>query len=258
MLNHEIFRPFGFPFSGTHSSYGFGHPGFTGTYPTYSPWPLSFYPHGATSQAGLPSGMPSMTAADMGMLRERLDAIQAQLAYLTECYRRGSEFAGGRSSSTHGTSGHGGSWYAPFPGNSYVHPTPGFEMSEGARLRESDSLIFWEIFLPKLSLNDVDVEVSGNRIVCRTRVPLHATDRFWNFSTTQRGFEVYELPDGRAEFNWTVPVRFEAKEVEATFREGFLCICIPKCDHAERQTVQVTKETGSSRKSTTAHQTHVS
>jgi hypothetical protein len=83
-------------------------------------------------------------------------------------------------------------------------------------------------------------------------------DRFWNFSTTPRGFEIFEMPDGRVEFNWTVPVQFEAKEVEATWKEGFICICIPKCDAATRQTIQVTneKETVSPRKGADRQTSH--
>lgn len=204
---------------------------------------------------GMNSAMGSSLGAEGAMIRERLDMIQWQLGQLTEMLRRSTDSSsGGRGFPWAGSTNSS----SPYPGNPYLHQAPGFEMSQCARLRESESLIFWEIFLPRLSMNDVDVEVSGNRIVCRTRVPLFPADRFWNFSNMPRGFEVFELPDGRAEFNWTVPVSFDAKEVEATWKEGYICICIPKSDVTERSSVQVTKESSGSRKGGSERQTHVS
>jgi hypothetical protein len=44
-------------------------------------------------------------------------------------------------------------------------------------------------------------------------------------------------------------VTFQAKEVEATWREGFLCVCIPKQEVTPRHTVKVVRETVSNRKS---------
>lgn len=117
------------------------------------------------------------------------------------------------------------------------------------KLRESDSHIYCDIYLPQLAIGDVEVEVSGNRIICRTRVPVAAFGRFLSATQLPRGLEVFELPDGRVEFNWLAHVSIIAKDVEATFREGFLCICIPKTEiTAQRHTVKISKETASSRR----------
>lgn len=111
------------------------------------------------------------------------------------------------------------------------------------RLRESDSAIYCELFLATLTVGDVEVEVNGNRVICRTLVPFAQINRWYSVSTMPRGFEFFELPDGRVEFSWTCPVSFVAKDIEAAFREGFLCISIPKTHVATTaQKVKVAKE----------------
>jgi len=110
------------------------------------------------------------------------------------------------------------------------------------KIRENDSHIFWDIFLPHLTMGDVDVEVSGNRIICRTRIPVSPASRWWASTQIPRGFELFELADGRVEFNWVAPIGIEAKQVEATWREGFLCVCIPKTEVTPRQSVKIVKD----------------
>ena len=114
------------------------------------------------------------------------------------------------------------------------------------RLRENDTHLFCEILLPQLTIGDVEVDVIGNRIVCRTRVPVMGGIGRWlsQFAQAPRGFEVFELNDGRVEFCWLAPVPFQAKEIEASFRDGFLCVCVPKAEAtAARHSVKVVKET---------------
>lgn len=117
------------------------------------------------------------------------------------------------------------------------------------RLRESDTHMFCDLTMPQLAMGDIEVEVSGNRIICRTRVPAPAFTRgFGAQVTTIRGFEFFELPDGRVECSWLCPVLFHAKDVEATYREGYVTICIPKIESATpRHMVKLTKETGKGR-----------
>jgi HSP20 family molecular chaperone IbpA len=111
------------------------------------------------------------------------------------------------------------------------------------RLRESDTHIYCELFLAHLTVGDVEVEVNGNRIICRTLVPFMQINRWYSVTTMPRGFEFFALPDGRVEFSWTCPVSFVAKEIEASFREGFLCIAIPKTQVATTaQKVKVAKD----------------
>lgn len=114
------------------------------------------------------------------------------------------------------------------------------------RLREMDSHIFWELALPHLTVGDVEVEVSGNRIICRTRVPVAAQYTWGSMFNMQlpRGFDFFQLPDGRIEYVWTCPVSFNAKEVEATFRDGFLIISLTKLETttAGRHSIKVVSE----------------
>jgi hypothetical protein len=117
------------------------------------------------------------------------------------------------------------------------------ELSSAAcpvRMRETDSHIYCELYLPQLTVGDCEVEVAGNRILCRTRLPLMAARNWLQSAQMPRGFECFTLPDGRLEFCWVCPVAFQAKEVEACFRDNCLCICIPKVEAvATRQPVKV-------------------
>lgn len=107
------------------------------------------------------------------------------------------------------------------------------------RMRESDSHIYCELYLGQLTIGDVECEVVGNRIICRTRVPMMSS-RSWYQAQMPRGFECFTLPDGRLELCWVCPVSFQAKEIEACFRDNCLCICIPKTEAvATRQSVNV-------------------
>lgn len=114
------------------------------------------------------------------------------------------------------------------------------------RFRESDTYLYSDFYLPFLNIGDIEVAVSGNRIIFHTLIPVAPMNR-WFAQGTQlpRGFEFFELPDGRVEFSWLVPVPFVAKEVEATFREGYLSICLPKSEVTVlRQPVKISaKET---------------
>ena len=125
----------------------------------------------------------------------------------------------------------------PFVGSAY-NRTAG-----NVRTRENDTHIILEVFLPHLAMGDVDVEISGNRIICRTRIPVNPAGRWWLNSQLPRGLELFELADGRVEFGWLVPVAFQAKEVEASWRDGFMCIYVPKAEGVTaRQSVQVVRD----------------
>jgi hypothetical protein len=179
--------------------------------------------HAAPAFGMLPHGNHSV---EMSHLLCRIEEVRAQLMGLTELVRM--ELM---KRSSHGE------FYGQHMGGSFMN------QMNPMKIRENDSHIFWDIFLPNLTMGEVDVEVSGNRIICRTRVPVSPTSRWWATSQIPRGFELFELADGRVEFNWIAPISIEAKQVEATWREGFLCVCIPKTEVAPRQTVKIVKET---------------
>ena len=101
----------------------------------------------------------------------------------------------------------------------------GIVNNEVVRLRESETNLFCEIFLSNLTVGEIELETIGNRIVCRTRVPVALNLRqLFTAGSLPRHFEVFEVPDGRLEFSWTCPVQFHGKDVEATYREGYICI----------------------------------
>lgn len=126
----------------------------------------------------------------------------------------------------------------------------GFHHSEAApiRLRESDSTVFLELNLPQLALGDLDVEVHGTRVTCRTRIAIPQLGRWAQSNYLPRGFEVFELPDGRVEFCWLATVPFNAKDIEATFRDGYVSISIPKSEVIAKHTVKVVREAAGTRR----------
>lgn len=127
----------------------------------------------------------------------------------------------------------------------------GIVNTEVVRLRESETNLFCEIFLSHLTVGEIELETIGNRIVCRTRVPVAFHQRqLFTAGQLPRHFEVFEVPDGRLEFSWTCPVQFHGKDVEATYRDGYICICIPKIEAvAVKHTVKAVKDTGTRRAS---------
>jgi hypothetical protein len=69
-----------------------------------------------------------------------------------------------------------------------------------------------------------------------------------------KGFEFFELPDGRIECAWLCHAPYEAKDVEVTFRDGFLCICVAKTEvSANRHQIKVAKESVGRRAANEAH-----
>jgi hypothetical protein len=224
---------YGSPFFQNGHAHGF-------TVPNYGPY-QTLHGQGVTNVTapgyvpglGLtPYTSPIAPYAEWNQIQYQLNDLRAQLHYVTELLRTTTVAA----------------LYRPqvglTPGLGYAGHGFGFHGSEinAMRLRESDSHIFWDIFLPSLNMGEVDVEVSGNRIICRTRVPVTPTARWWVTNPVSRGFELFELADGRVEFNWIAPVAFQAKDVEATWREGFLCLSIPKAEVSARHNVKIVKE----------------
>lgn len=113
------------------------------------------------------------------------------------------------------------------------------------RFRETETHFFADFALPYIGAGDLDIEVVGNRVILQTRVPVAPGNRYFaQTAQMPRGCEIFELPDGRIELSWLVPVPFNAKEVEASFREGYVSIVLPKSEvTALRQPVKFTKET---------------
>ena len=68
------------------------------------------------------------------------------------------------------------------------------------QIRETETFICYQVPFRSLNLGDVEVEVLGNRIICRTKTALHPSDRFWNWSAMPQGVQVFE-PTFFARFN---------------------------------------------------------
>jgi hypothetical protein len=178
---------------------------------------------------GQPFGYQHGHQQEIALLSLRLEEMRAQIAALNEFILRGQNQNVGVGFGVAGRSVYGVNEFSPI------------------RLRESESAIFWELHLPQLTLGDIEVEIHGTRITCRTRVPV-ALNR-WTLGQLPRGIEMFELNDGRLEFCWIATVPFTAKEVEASFRgEGFLSISIPKAEMGTRHAVKVVRETATTRR----------
>ena len=216
---------------------------FAPTYPMTTPYGYAAYSAFGTPHVAAATGAGIGTAGDPV---QALARIEAQLMMVTELLRTelGRRNAAPGILPNHGTQVGYNQFLPqgvlPFQQNHFAH-------TEGSpiRLRESDSHIFCEIYLPYLTIGDVEVDVNGNRITCRTRVPLMPQNR-WAFvgGVLPRGIELFELPDGRIECSWLCPVPFNAKEVEASFRDGFLCVCVQKTETVgNRHSIKIAKET---------------
>lgn len=257
---------------------------------TFSPspyYPANLSTHGMYPQAIQPHGA---LWNETHLLSQKLDLLHQQIMHLTELAGHNATFIASLMTGLTGAGAFGhqiprylapvSPWtpgmntphgfLPPFPGvqggtQSFGSGTPGpigmsYEMSP-IRIRETESYLCWEIPFQGLTLSDVEVEVIGNRIVCRTRAAIPPMQRFWNWSVLPSGIQVFELPDGRVECSCVVPVAFDAKEVEAVFKEGGIAIYVPKSGATERQNVRVGKDTpqyvtggSSSRKNITASQ----
>lgn len=249
-----------------YSQMGGLHPHFGGNYsaaPTApyfnSPvWPASVWSapnYGGqhfVPSAPVPGYAPSANN-ETAFLLNRIEELRGQLLSLNELVRSDlmrrtlaeNSYQGHIPTGTQGYS----NGTIPFPFN---RASNGFSTNEISpiRVRESDAHIYCDIFFPQLTLGDVEVEVAGNRIICRTRVPVAPISR-WMPVTAQlpRAFDLFELPDGRVECSWICPVLFQAKEVEASFREGFLSICVTKAEVTPKHIVKVAKESTTRRAS---------
>ena len=137
----------------------------------------------------------STQGLEASVIQHRVDALTGQIAQLTDLVCRTALGA------QHGIPAVAGQ-------------INGLGLASG-RVRESDSHLFWEVAFPGLSMGDLDIEVTGNRVICRTRIPLRNQLRAVGQLELPRGLEIFELPDGRVELNWLVPVSFNGKEVEA-------------------------------------------
>ena len=197
---------------------------------------------------GRPSAFDSSHGAntEIAILGRRIDDLCHQIHSLTELLYRSEMNRGFSATPTAG-------FNQSVTGQNYVRNQPlqfGFQQNEiqPMRVRENDSHIFWDLCLPHMSMGDVELEVSGNRVICRTRVPVAPQSRWWTLGSVPRNLELFELADGRVEFSWLIPTSFTAKDVEATWRDGYICVCIPKTDAVAKQTVRIVKENPAQRR----------
>lgn len=217
-------------------------------------YPVSYsaaqVPHGMTAPYALRPDVynPGIVAGhELTAIHARIDDLRLQIDVLCNLIRQQqvaqayglNQVLGAQGfAQQNGTEGFRTEFPAIPYGNNLMNRTAG-----NVRTRENDTHIILEVFLPHLSMGDVDVEINGNRIICRTRIPVNPAGRWWLNSQLPRGLELFELADGRVEFGWLVPVAFQAKEVEASWRDGFMCIYVPKADAATtRQTVAVVRD----------------
>jgi len=250
MFNHENYysQPYGLPLTNGYLPHNYINPNYVGHYPNAMQTPHLNQASSISPNTFAPSYLPPSNGSnslESIILREKLDHIQLQLTQLTELFNSSMVNLERRNFLASNTG------YAAMNqnlhGNPYMHQTPSYETNQCGTLRESETHIFMEIYFPHLTMSDIDVEISGNRVICRTRVPVAHNDRI-NLNAKPRGFDLFVLPDGRLEFIFVVPTSFVAKEVDAVWREGFISICIPKTAITKPQSVKVTEESLGARK----------
>lgn len=232
---------FGWEYPQTGFGASYSQPGFAGNGFNNPTWGTQarFGANPWSHQVG--AGFPSQ---EVFQLQSQLNEIKCQLAMVSELLR--AELVN-RAATTPAVNGHNSinAAFGSVVNFPYGVRPNGITQNEVVRIRESDTNLYCDIFLPNLTMGDVEVETSGNRVICRTRIPVALNHR-WILGSGQlpRNFEVFEIPDGRLEYSWTCPVLFHGKDVEATFREGYLCVCIPKAETtALKHTVKVVKDT---------------
>jgi len=89
-----------------------------------------------------------------------------------------------------------------------------------------------EAELPGLSLEDVEVYVSGDEVTIggERKIPAASADAAWHRR---------ERAQGRFTRTLTLPWEVDADKVEATLRDGVLLVKLPKCESCRPKRVKV-------------------
>ncbi len=88
-------------------------------------------------------------------------------------------------------------------------------------MAEEDDAIMVRMDLPGLRAEDLDIEISGNRLTVRG-------ERADEWSDTVQGIHRRERRSGRFERSVELPAHADREKIEAKFKEGILTLRIPK------------------------------
>jgi len=101
----------------------------------------------------------------------------------------------------------------------------------GVNLWEDGDTAYVEAELPGLSMDDVEIYVTGNELTINGERRIAAPE---NVSYHRR-----ERAPGRFSRTFTLPWEIEADRVEATLHDGVLTVTLPKCASCKPKKVEV-------------------
>jgi len=119
-------------------------------------------------------------------------------------------------------------WFQLAPFGGWMEEPVFGEVSEFPEVEERDDHYLMSIDLPGVPKDNIQVELTGNRITIRA----HRENRSKEGQTRTRGY-------GRYERTLTLPEEIDASKVEADYRDGVLNLAFPKSPTAQARTIPI-------------------
>ena len=118
-----------------------------------------------------------------------------------------------------------------------LYATPGKMGKPDADLSESGDVLTYQLELPGMSEEDIDVEISEGMLSVRGEKRDESEEKGDNYIFTERRY-------GSFERRFLVPENVDAKDVKAIFDKGVLKITVPYKTDADKPAEKVPVETG--------------
>ena len=118
-----------------------------------------------------------------------------------------------------------------------LYATPGKMGKPDADLSESDDVLTYQLELPGMSEEDIDVEISEGMLSVRGEKRDESEEKGDNYIFTERRY-------GSFERRFLVPENVDAKDVKASFDKGVLKITVPYRGDADRPAKKIPVEAG--------------
>lgn len=99
-------------------------------------------------------------------------------------------------------------------------------------LSEKDNAFHLSVDLPGVQQKDIDLEISGNRLVLHARRERHEEEKAEGFHQVERSF-------GAVTRQVMLPDEVDPDRVDAHFRDGVLNVTIPKTESAKERSRKI-------------------